>query len=67
MTLLNQRQIVQNAYVVNDVFKAAERMTELVGAGPFFVLEHIPLSECLYRGDKVISTTHPPTASAGRS
>jgi len=53
MTLLNQRQIVQNAYVVNDVFKAAERMTELVGAGPFFVLEHIPLSECLYRGDKV--------------
>jgi hypothetical protein len=53
MSLLNQRQIVQNAYVVNDVFKSAERMVELVGAGPFFVLEHIALSESLYRGKPV--------------
>jgi len=54
MTLLNQRQIVQNAYVVNDVFAAAQRMTDLVGAGPFFVLEHIALSESLYRGKPVM-------------
>ncbi|MEP1593374.1 MAG: VOC family protein [Halieaceae bacterium] len=41
---------MQNAYVVNDVAVAAERMVELMGAGPFFIFEHIPLSECLYRG-----------------
>ena len=53
MSLVHQRQIVQNAYVVTDVFESAARMTELVGAGPFFVIEHIALSECLYRGEPV--------------
>ena len=46
--------IVQNAYVVNDVWAAAERMTELMGAGPFYVFEHVPLSECLYRGEPAV-------------
>ena len=32
MPLLNQRQIVQNAYVVNDVFKSAERTGNLAWA-----------------------------------
>jgi hypothetical protein len=50
MILPPRRTIVQNAYVVNDAAAAAERMVELMGAGPFFVFEHIPLSECLYRG-----------------
>jgi len=53
MSLMIQRQIVQNAYVVNDVFQSALRMVDLIGAGPFFVLEHIALSECLYRGKQV--------------
>jgi len=58
MFLSSRRAIVQNAYVVNDVFTAAERMIELLGAGPFFVFEHIPLSECLYRGrDSVLDHT----------
>ena len=51
MILSPRRSIVQNAYVVNDVFTAAQRMVDLLGAGPFFVFEHIPLSECLYRGN----------------
>ena len=50
MTIPNKRQIVQNAYVVDDVFKAAERMVQTVGAGPFFVIQNIELSSCLYRG-----------------
>ncbi len=47
----SHRSIVQNAYVVNDVRVAARRMIELWGAGPFYLFEHIPLTECLYRGE----------------
>lgn len=47
----SRRSIVQNAYVVNDVRAAASRMTALWGAGPFYLFEHIPLAECLYRGE----------------
>jgi hypothetical protein len=41
---------VQVGYVVNDVFEAAARFSARHGAGPFFVLEHIPCVEVLYRG-----------------
>ena len=50
MNLPPRRAIVQNAYFVNDAKASARRMVEVLGAGPFFVFEHIPLSECLYRG-----------------
>ena len=46
MSLLLDRPIVQNAYVVNDVFAAVDRMVKMMGAGPFFILENIALSEC---------------------
>lgn len=35
---------VQVAYAVADVHAAAARWTATTGAGPFFVLEHIPLA-----------------------
>jgi catechol 2,3-dioxygenase-like lactoylglutathione lyase family enzyme len=41
---------VQIAYAVPDVHAAAERWAATVGAGPFFVAEHIPLVEVRYRG-----------------
>lgn len=42
---------VQVAYVVNDVFDAARRWADRYGAGPFFVLEHIPCADVTYRGE----------------
>ena len=48
--LISPRQIVQNAYFVTDVVKAAESMHELLGIGPFFIYQHIKLTEVLYRG-----------------
>lgn len=41
---------VQIAYHVPDPAAAAERCARNFGWGPFFLLEHIPLRRCLYRG-----------------
>jgi catechol 2,3-dioxygenase-like lactoylglutathione lyase family enzyme len=41
---------VQIAYAVPDVQSAARSWAERVGAGPFFVREHIPLLDVLIRG-----------------
>jgi hypothetical protein len=41
---------VQIAYHVPDPERAAIRCAERFGWGPFFLLEHIPLASCLYRG-----------------
>ena len=41
---------VQIAYHVPDPEAAAHRYAEQFGWGPFFLLEHIPLASCLYRG-----------------
>lgn len=41
---------VQIAYHVPDPAAAAVRCAERFGWGPFFLLEHIPLASCLYRG-----------------
>jgi hypothetical protein len=46
-------QIVQIAYHVSDVEEAAHRMSQTIGAGPFFVAEHIELTSCTYRGSPV--------------
>jgi len=42
--------IMQNGYVVRDWRRAAEHWTQVLGAGPFFVMEHIAFTESLYRG-----------------
>lgn len=41
---------VQIAYAVRDVHAAARRWVDRRGVGPFFVVEHIAVSDVLYRG-----------------
>jgi len=41
---------VQVAYHVADPEKAAVDFAQRFGWGPFFLMEHIPLASCLYRG-----------------
>lgn len=40
---------VQVAYLVEDVFTAAEQWARETGAGPFLVMENIPLQDVVYR------------------
>lgn len=42
--------IRQIAYFVPDVRVAAARHHAMFGSGPYFLLEHIPLARCDYRG-----------------
>ncbi len=44
------RPFVQFAYHVPDIISAAERWAAERGAGPFFISEHIPVENVLYRG-----------------
>jgi hypothetical protein len=41
---------VQIAYYVPDPAAAAVRFAERFGWGPFYLMEHIPVASCLYRG-----------------
>ncbi len=41
---------IQIAYHVDDPEREARRCAAEFGWGPFFLLEHIPLSRCYYRG-----------------
>ena len=41
---------VQIAYAVNDLDAAARWWADVVGAGPFFVNEHIAVTNVRYRG-----------------
>lgn len=41
---------VQIAYHVPDPESAARRFARELGWGPFFLMEHIPLASCRYRG-----------------
>lgn len=40
----------QNGYVVDDLDEAVHRWVSVTGAGPFFVLRHLPLDEFSYLG-----------------
>ena len=42
--------IMQIAYVVDDLEAAVRRWTQLTGAGPFFLLEHLNILDPRYRG-----------------
>lgn len=53
----------QIAYAVPNAFKAAEQWATNFGAGPFFIAEHIPVSEVIYRGD---SSTFDHTSAYGQ-
>ncbi len=43
--------IVQFSYVVTDLDAAINHWASIMEVGPFFVLEHVPYSTCLYRGE----------------
>lgn len=45
---------VQAAYFVEDIHAAAEYWAATWGAGPFLVMEHIPLQNCRYRGTATV-------------
>ena len=40
----------QIAYAVPDAFEAAQRWSKDFGAGPFFIAEHIAVTDVIYRG-----------------
>lgn len=42
--------VVQLAYHAPDIERAAGFFASQFGAGPFYLLEHIPLASCIYRG-----------------
>jgi hypothetical protein len=48
---------VQIAYFVNDIRKAARRMSSITGAGPFYVIENIELEWSIHR-NKPCSFVH---------
>lgn len=45
---------VQIAYHVPDAIAAAQRFARDFGWGPFYVMQHIPLSRALYRGTPTV-------------
>ena len=44
-------QLMQAAFIVDDVEAAAKAWTQTTGIGPFYILRHIPLAEASYRGE----------------
>ncbi len=50
----NSLKPVQIAYHVADPERAAHGYARAFGWGPFFLLEHIALSSCLYRGSPAV-------------
>ena len=41
---------VQIAYDVSDIFRGVDKWIKDFGAGPFFIAEHIPIKNVIYRG-----------------
>lgn len=42
--------VVQISYIVDDLEAAAKRWIDTMGAGPFFLLEHVEIADPKYRG-----------------
>jgi hypothetical protein len=53
-TTIALRAPVQVAYHVADPEQAAVDFAQRFGWGPFFLMEHIPLASCLYRGKPAV-------------
>lgn len=45
--------IMQHGYIVTDVAKTAHQWAERVGAGPFYVIDRLPMSQYYFRGVRV--------------
>jgi hypothetical protein len=43
--------IRQNGYVVNDLDAAIRHWTTVVGVGPFYLLDHVPMDYFIYQGE----------------
>ncbi len=43
--------IRQNGYVVRDIESAMKHWTEVLGVGPFFYFERVPVHDFRYRGE----------------
>ena len=41
---------VQIAYAVSDIFRGVDKWIKDFGAGPFFIAEHIPIKNVIFRG-----------------
>jgi hypothetical protein len=52
---LAQREIVQMCWMVDDIEKAVNHWVDTLGAGPFFLLPHIPYDELTYRDKPAVS------------
>lgn len=50
MSNLTDRTVFQNAWVVDDIYKAARHWVDFYGIGPFYVMEHLDLRKIKYRG-----------------
>jgi hypothetical protein len=48
--MLKDKKLIQIAYYAPDIEEAAARHSALFGSGPFFVMEHVPIRTCTYRG-----------------
>ena len=41
----------QNGYVVHDIEAAMRHWTEVLGVGPFYYIEHVPVEHFTYKGE----------------
>jgi hypothetical protein len=52
------------AYVVDDIEATVNRLVDQLGAGPFFLIENVPLEDVLRAVSRPSSSTTPPSAPA---
>ena len=45
----------QNGYVVRDIEAALEHWTTVLGIGPFYYIEDVPVEDFLYQGQAPLS------------
>jgi hypothetical protein len=48
-----RKRVLQVSFVVKDVYESIRAFGELCGIGPWFVFEHVPMKELMYRGSPV--------------
>lgn len=63
--VFNNRKVIQNAFLVEDVWAAAKRWSETTGIGPFWIVGHAPMEDLMYRGKPVAIDASFALAQAG--
>ena len=59
MIFQSEKPIIQIAYTVKDVRQAAQIWSNKFNIGPFYVNEHIPLTNSYVRGLSLIHISEP--------